>query len=302
MNDETSHEPFFSIIVPSYNRSERLLKALDSILAQHHSNFEIIIVDDGSTDDTRDVVNKLIIKDHRIKYFFKENQERSIARNYGIRIASGMYVCFLDSDDILYFNHFSVAYDLLRCNSFPEVGHLGYQVINEKGEILIKKNSFDHSVKKTLIYENILSVNAIFIRRDIAQEINFIDSEYAILSEDWYLWLRLAARFSFHFDNTITSAVVSHSERSLMNIDPKKLIASTNIVVAYLKKDLLFLKTYGAKASYHFANHYTFLTMILASTKGKKKEAIKFLLKAIGYDPKVIFRKRFLATVKHIIK
>ena len=293
-------EPFFSIVIPTHNRSARLVSAVRSILAQNYTNFEVIIVDDGSTDDTIVTVDTFSKNDKRIKYFFKENEERSIARNFGIKMASGMYVCFLDSDDVLYSNHFSTAYNLLHRNGFPEIGHLGYQSISEDGAIVMKKNNFDDSIKNTLIYENILSINAIFVRRDIASEINFIQSRNAILSEDWYVWLRLAARYRFHFDNTITSAVICHSERSLMNIDPARLIASTNVVIEYLKQDHFFLKEYCAKVPYHFANHYTFLTLKLALNKSRKSDTIKYLLKAIKCDAKVIFRKRFLASIKHL--
>lgn len=300
MDSASPTQPFVSIIVPTYNRSERLLNAIHSVLVQHYSNFEIIIVDDGSTDDTRMGVDELAKNERRIKYFFKKNQERSIARNYGIAMASGMYVCFLDSDDILYPNHFSTAHELLRRNDFPEVAHLGYQIINENGEVLTVRDKFDNSIRETLIHENILSVNAIFIRRDIANKINFIQSEYAILSEDWYVWLRLAARYQFHFDNTVTSAIVQHQNRSLMTLNPEKLIVCTAILIESLKKDAPFLKMYRKKVGLHFANHYTFLSLILASNK-KRSHTMKFLLKAVRYDPMVIIRRRFLATLKNLL-
>ena len=291
--------PFFSIIVPTYNRAKRLPKALNSIISQNFKEFEIIVVDDGSIDNTRDIVNEMATTNTCIKYFFKENEERSIARNYGIMKASGKYISFLDSDDVLYSNHLNVAYDLLRRNNFPEVGHLGFEYITEKGDLISVRNNFDESFKEKLIEENILHGNAIFIRRDIASEINFIPSPHAILSEDWYLWLRLAVRYQFHIDNTVTSAVVHHKERSLNKINPDKLIASTNVIVQYLKRDILFMKEYKSRVSYHFANHYTFLALTLALTKSRRWDTIAYLLTAIRYDPGVIMRKRFLAAAKH---
>jgi glycosyltransferase involved in cell wall biosynthesis len=293
------HQPFFSIIIPTYNRSGHLNKAVTSIFAQSRIDFEVIVVDDGSTDNTKAIMLDYQRKDQRIRYFFKVNEERSIARNYGISKSLGKYVCFLDSDDILYSNHFEVAYDLLKRNSFPEVGHLGFKLVDELHNVISVRDNLDESFKSKLIYENILHGNAIFVRRDIANEINFIPSPFAILSEDWYLWLRLAARYPFCFDNTITSAVVQHDERSLMKIDPDKLIASTNIIVEYLKRDKPFLKEYKGKTSSHFANHYTFLSLILALTKSRRYDTIKYLMTSVGYDPMVIFRKRFLASIKH---
>ncbi len=299
MDTPEENAPFFSIVVPTYNRAARLHEAINTILAQQFSSYEIIVVDDGSTDNTRLVMSEMVQKNPTIRYFFKDNQERSIARNYGIMRATGKYVGFLDSDDVLYPNHLKVAYELLQRNNFPEVGHLGYEFVDELGNRILVRNSFDSSFKEKLIHENIIHGNAIFIRRDIATEINFIPSSSAILSEDWYVWLRLAARYPFHFDNTVTSAIVQHESRSLMNINPDKLIASTDIIVEYLKKDLPFLNEYKDKIAYHFANHYTFLTLILSLTKARRFDTIKYLLRAIRYDPTVVLRKRFLASVKH---
>jgi len=247
--------PFFSIIVPAYNRATYLPSTLQSILNQKFPNFEVIVVDDGSTDNTKEIVKRAAEMDSRIHYFFKENEERSIARNFGIMKSSGIYVGFLDSDDILYPNHLTVAHELVMKNNFPEVGLLGSELIDASGQSILIRNYFNDSFTKDLIYENKILSNAILIRRDIAIKINFIPSRDAILSEDWYLWLRLAARYQFYFDNMVTSAAVHHRERSLENINPDSLIASTNIIVEYLKKDAAFLNAYRGKVNHHFANH-----------------------------------------------
>ncbi len=293
--------PFFSIIIPTYNRAQFILKALNSVLSQEFSSYEIIIVDDGSTDNTKDLIADLIEGDHRIQYLYKQNEERSIARNYGIMHAKGRYVGFLDSDDFVYPNHLFVAYEMFRRNEFPEVGHLGYEIVSTRGESLLLQNSFDNSYKTKLIHENIFSSNAIFIRKDVVNTLNFIPSSFATVSEDWYLWLRLAARYQFCFDNTVTSAIIHHDERSLLNIDPDKLIASTKCVIEHLKNDAFFLREYNERVSYHFANHYTLVTLILSTNKNRRIDTIKYLIKATIYDPTVIFRKRFLASIKHLL-
>jgi glycosyltransferase involved in cell wall biosynthesis len=92
--------PFFSIIIPLYNREKTISRAIESILNQTFQDFEIIVVDDCSTDYSAEIVHKLMILDVRIKYIKNEiNQERCISRNKGIQIALGKYICFLDSDD-----------------------------------------------------------------------------------------------------------------------------------------------------------------------------------------------------------
>lgn len=297
----TTQVPFFSIIIPTYNRAKQLRSAIASVLAQQFKDYEIVIVDDGSTDNTREVIKDLLPDNLSIKYFYKTNEERSIARNYGIQRALGRYINFLDSDDVLYPTHFSVAHDLLSKNNFPEVGHLGFRTIDSEGREISVTRNLDTTFREKLISENFLHGNAIFIRKDIAEQVNFIPSALAFLSEDWYVWLRLAARYNFYFDNTITSAVIVHPERSLLNIDPVKLIANTNILVNNLKKDVPFMKAYRHMANYHFANHYTFLTLILSTAKARKWDTLRYLVIAIQHDPKVIFRKRFLASIKHLI-
>ena len=98
----------FSIILPTFNRSVLITKAIESVINQTYTNWELIIIDDGSTDNTKSVLENYL-SDSRIKYFFQENQERSVARNNGIKRAKGDYICFLDSDD----EDYSLSYEVL---------------------------------------------------------------------------------------------------------------------------------------------------------------------------------------------
>ena len=91
--------PLLSIIVPCYNTGKYIEKCLYSIINQNYQNIEVIVVDDGSIDDTREIVNSIIRLDNRIKYIYKENSGVSDTRNKGIMEASGEFVTFVDSDD-----------------------------------------------------------------------------------------------------------------------------------------------------------------------------------------------------------
>jgi glycosyltransferase involved in cell wall biosynthesis len=91
--------PFFSVIIPTFNRSVQLLLSIDSVLRQGFQDLEVIVVDDGSTDSTAEQVG--VIRDNRVRYFHQYNQGVSVARNYGAKQATGRYLLFLDSDDVL---------------------------------------------------------------------------------------------------------------------------------------------------------------------------------------------------------
>ncbi|OSZ82171.1 hypothetical protein CAP35_02565 [Chitinophagaceae bacterium IBVUCB1] len=100
--------PFFSIIIPTYNRSGFIKRAIESVIAQTYTDWELLIVDDGSTDDTAAIINQYSKSDARIRYLYQENQKVSAARNNGLANATGRYICFLDSDDEYKQNHLQV--------------------------------------------------------------------------------------------------------------------------------------------------------------------------------------------------
>ena len=124
----------FSIIIPTYNRASFIEKAINSVLNQTYQNFELIIVDDGSTDNTEEVIKS--IKSNKIIYFKIENSERGFARNYGTKHSKGDYVTFLDSDDILLPEYFSNAYENIIKYDSPPFFHLGYEIINKDNSTL----------------------------------------------------------------------------------------------------------------------------------------------------------------------
>ncbi|MFN4853200.1 MAG: glycosyltransferase family A protein [Bacteroidota bacterium] len=93
--------------MPVYNRSGMVKKSIDSVLQQDETSWELLVIDDGSKDDTADVIKTHYRHEPRIKYIYQENQERCVARNNGIKSAQGTYTCFLDSDDFYNENHLS---------------------------------------------------------------------------------------------------------------------------------------------------------------------------------------------------
>src|SRR5438105_3528298 len=108
-------ETLFSIIIPTYNRAAFITSTVQSVLQQTYGNFEVIVVDDGSTDNTEEIISN--ISHQQLFYFKKDNAERGAARNFGVQKAKGDYITFLDSDDLLMSHHFATAAAYIKENN-----------------------------------------------------------------------------------------------------------------------------------------------------------------------------------------
>lgn len=111
------NEIMFSVVIPTYNRADFVLKAVESYLQQDYPKFEIIVVDTGSTDNTKEVFST--VKDGRIFYYRQANAEKGAAMNFGISLASGDSINFCDSDDYVLKHHLSVACKIISNHNLP---------------------------------------------------------------------------------------------------------------------------------------------------------------------------------------
>lgn len=180
-----------SIIIPSYNRAHLIGETIESVLSQSFSDFELIIVDDGSTDKTGDVVRKY---QGPIKYLYQENQGRSSARNEGYKASQGEYICFLDSDDMLAPRMLEQQVALLDSN--PNLGfvYTDYQFVDESGVPLPKPEIFRaHPLRRGtifryLIYFDFIPPSTILSRRDSIDEAGLFDPSLEPAEDlDWLL-------------------------------------------------------------------------------------------------------------------
>lgn len=124
-----------SVIVPIYNIKEYLERCIDSILAQTYQNIEVLMVDDGSTDGTSELVDKIALKDSRIRVFHKENGGSSSARNLAMREAKGQYFSFIDSDDYIEKDMLEKLYEAIQTSGMP-IAQGAREEIDEQGNIL----------------------------------------------------------------------------------------------------------------------------------------------------------------------
>lgn len=290
--------PYFSVVIPTYNRAHLITKTIASVLAQQDPDFEIIVIDDGSRDNTEEVVRG--VADKRVTYYQKENAERAAARNYGAARARGRYINFFDSDDLLYPNHLSVARSLILKEHEPEIFHLGFEMRDAEGRLLYRVDSLKGNLNEQLPRGNLLSCNGVFVRRDVALAFPFNEDRELSASEDWELWLRLASRYPVHYSNEVTSIIVNHDERSVLTVNEAALLNRKNLTLKYLFEDAAFVEKYGRQRRTIENEFLSYMALHLALA-GAPRRAVKYLTDSVRVLPSSIFRRRFLAAVKHIV-
>jgi len=124
--------PFFSVIITTYNRANLLQRALNSLINQTFSDWECIIVDDGSTDDTYQIIKPLIITNPKFRYIYHSNRKQALSKNAGLLASSGIYSTFLDSDDEYLETHLETRFSILNQNPYVELLHGGIKIIGEE--------------------------------------------------------------------------------------------------------------------------------------------------------------------------
>lgn len=170
-----------SVIIPCYNIEKYIEDTIESIFSQTYKNIEIIAIDDGSTDTTLQRLQKLSVKDKRLKIYTKENEGVSKARNKGLDLSTGDYIYFLDGDDTIDINFFQDAMEKLM-NEAVEFIVVNYQIVNEKNEILKKydnKNELKISnlnlLEELFLGKKFVNISSIILKKSLIEEIKFLE-------------------------------------------------------------------------------------------------------------------------------
>lgn len=191
--------PAVSVIIPAYNAADFIGQAIASVLGQTFADFELIVVDDGSTDGMGAVVAQF--QDERLGYVYQRNRERSAARNTGIRLARGEFIAFLDADDRWLPQKLARQVARLRAN--PQVGlvYVG-GFVEEDGRVFFEqKCRFRGDVLGPLLTEdNIVtgSASSAIVRRECFAKVGLFDEQSSVC-EDWEMWIRIARHYPFDF-------------------------------------------------------------------------------------------------------
>jgi len=287
--------PFFSIIIPTYNRAHIIGKTIQSVINQEFKEWELIIIDDGGSDNTKSVI--IDFNDIRIKYFWKKNEERGAARNYGVTKASGDYVFYLDSDDLIYNNHLIHAKEKLKTLNKPEFFHSRYEEVYPNKTVQVEK------LNQNTIWQTIQNKNKIgcpfFLRKDIALRFPFSENRDLKIGEDWLVVLKIGNEFKLNISNKVTMGVIQHGTRSMNILNYKDVLLSKNLIIEELSKhnSINFKKTI-VNVDYEL----TSLAALSAALNNERWISLKTVVKLLFHYPiKTCKQRRTLAILKHLI-
>jgi glycosyltransferase involved in cell wall biosynthesis len=269
--------PKVSVIIPTFNRAEFLRPAITSVLNQTFQDFEVIVVDDASKDDTREIVDRF--HDSRIKYLYREtNGGEASARNAGILNSNGQYIAFLDDDDEWLPEKLSLQVDLLE-HSTPRTGlvYTGYSVIDKisnktlSQRIPIRKGE----VYSYLMRENIIGApSTVLLRRECIEQVGLFDENIAY-GLDYDFWIRISK--CFHFEFIEISLVRYYIHENRLSNEPEIILRGFQDMMNKYGKDIIF-KNKGLRNKFLSAG-------VLFCYKGDTRNGLRCFLYAIKVNP-----------------
>lgn len=294
---------FLSIIIPTYNRAHLIEHTLTSVLNQSSDDFEVIVIDDGSSDNTAEIVQPFLSE--KVRYYHISNSERGAARNRGTEYAKGDYVNWFDSDDEMLPHHVAHIQELCSAYNNPEVVNVMYQIKDSvSGKLTPVQSSYSAGKKRRknfLIEGNYLACNPVIVRRDIALENPFIEDRSLSASEDYELWLRLLAKYQFHQSAEITSFLIQHDERSVNTMtNPDKLETRFLTFLKYIDENRELKQFLAEDYQYFVMRNYLILAVDLAYNSHKRK-GFFYLKKALREHKSALKQRVFWATLKHLV-
>lgn len=200
-----TQQPLVSVIVPCYNYGKFLPYTLQSVMKQTYTNWECIIVNDGSTDDTETIAKQYVNSDNRFVYLYQPNQGLAAARNTGIRHAKGKYIQLLDADDLIEECKFELQVNFLEKNDSvdimygdaaffqsdqPDV-HLAARKRDERSNNEQKVSGKGQKMIQKIARDNFIEVSAPLLKRSVFDKVGFFDVTYRSY-EDWLFWFKCA--------------------------------------------------------------------------------------------------------------
>jgi len=263
--------PLVSVIIPTYNRAAYLQKALQSVKEQTYQSLEIIVIDDGSTDDTRIMLEGYEVQ---LRYFYQENKGISGARNTGIRNANGEYVAFLDSDD--YWVPEKTAQQVELFKQHPEYGLVASRCASIRLDGSYRERNRPGKsgwILEDLFKANFIRTSAAMVKKECFKGIGLFDEELKEC-EEYDLWLRIAAQYPMGFINKSLAVYVDNPEGISNDSLTGRLYRLKVLEKQYLQEKIpapLYAQRI-ANTCHYIGRHYI--------KRGEKERGLKYLLKA----------------------
>lgn len=276
-----------SIVIPMFNTEKYISKCLDSLINQTYSNIEILVIDDGSTDSSKNIVNEYCEKDKRIKYYYQENSGVGIARNKGINLSNGEYIVFVDSDDYVTNNFITkLVYSIKEDDIFSICGTFRVKFDGSIEENTVKKEFIDSfrgiaSYKRLLNKKKLSESKIMFSDLKICEDLEFyskllikFDKKYSIVDECLYYYVErsdsLIHTYSKNQKDTLNAVnrIISFSKKINKyesNKDELDYLFIAHVLGGYLSRFVLSGKTFN-----EFKNEYIKLNNIFSDWKNNK--------------------------------
>lgn len=289
--------PLVSVIIPTYNSAKYIKETLDSVFNQTYKNIEVIVVDDGSVDNTREILEKY---NSKIKYIYQGNKGPSAARNRGIKEARGSYIAFLDSDDLWLPEKLEKHTSLFMKNLSLKLTYCAGYYEDEKGSILktfsLEKYSQQKLIEILVTRNCIGSASRVIVDKECFDKVGLFDERLEV-AEDWDMWLRICRKFEFRCINKPLVKIRVHkgSQSYFGDKNLKNELKFLNKIFSdksLKRKWILKRKAYG----------YRYYSAAIAYRENGEREKVReCILKSFHLFPLGFFNKSHLALVVYAI-
>lgn len=219
--------PIVSVVIPTHNRARLVRRSLRSVLQQTYRDLEVIVIDDGSTDDTQKQI-ATFLNDARVRYIYQNNRGLAAARNRGICASQGSYVAFLDDDDLWLPDKLENQVHLLETNDHVSAVHCDFRFVDTNGNILpirYRRPASRGSIYEDLMFDNVItgSGSGVLVRRQCLTEVGLFDENLGAC-EDQDLWRRIALVHDFGYIDEVLLYILWH--RRSMHMDAERMAAA----------------------------------------------------------------------------
>jgi glycosyltransferase involved in cell wall biosynthesis len=289
MNSSLSNfrRPRVSVVMPTYNRADFVLEAIDSVLSQSYSDFELIVVDDGSVDNTKSSIEKYT--DERLIYIGQKNMGRSNARNRALSQARGDYIAFLDSDDMYLPGKLALQVEFL--DEHPEIGMLYTSAIcvDEAGADLnfsYVASVSGHIYKEIAFFQPVtITLPTVMVRKGVLEEAGNFDESMSRF-EDTDMWRRISKITYIHGMDVATCKLRTHTNNSLGSQNPESIVES----IKYYSSKIMSedANIHGVNRRKGLANLYLYYGRAFLTIPAWKSKGRSLIITAYFYWPPYI--------------